>query len=65
MASSDALVNRVITLTQRVPPATVVDRPPTARSLGVVLEPKFHVPFLALLASEMPPSYINVVCAAA
>ncbi len=47
----------------RVPLETVVLRPPTARSLGVDELPKFHVPFEALLASEVPPLYITVVTA--
>ena len=61
MGSVPPLVSCVITLTQRVPPSTVVERPPTERSDGVVLEPKFQVPFLALEARLTPPSYMTEV----
>ena len=63
MDSSPALCKQVITLMQRVPPSTVVDSPPTEQSLGTLLEAKFHVPFLALLARLVPPVYITVVAA--
>ena len=58
------LTNRVMTFTQRVPPSTVVDRPPTARSVGAALEPKFHVPFFAFPGRPAPPEYITSVAAA-
>ena len=61
MGSSPPFTKRVITLMQRVPPSTVVDRPPTEQSLGTLLEAKFHVPFLALLARLVPPVYITCV----
>ena len=64
MASSAALCRQVITLMHRVPPSTVVDRPPTEQSLGTLLETKFHVPFLALLGKPVPPVYITEVEAA-
>ena len=48
-----------------MPPSTVVDKPPTEQSLGTLLETKFHVPFLALLARLVPPVYITVAVALA
>ena len=65
MASSPALCRHVITLMQRVPPSTVVDKPPTEQSLGTLLEAKFQVPFLALLARLVPPVYMTAVAALA
>ncbi len=52
-----SLARHVITLTPRVPLATVVVRPPMARSGESA--PKFQVPFLALEARLTPPVYIT------
>ena len=65
IASLPALCSIVSTLTQRVPPLTVVDKPPIARSPASALAPQFHVPFLALEARFSPPSYITVVAPSA
>ena len=65
MSESSPLCNFAITLMQRVPPDTVVDSPPTARSAGLSVLPKFHVPFFALLARLVPPLYITSVAASA
>ena len=54
----------VITFTQRVPPLTVVDSPPTARSVLSDEEPKLYVPLEALLARLTPPEYMVAVEAA-